>query len=79
MPGTAPAEALTAVQRVVDAVAALPAHAGFRVTASAGIATVAPGVVADPEGVLSEADAAMYRAKAAGGNQVAAAAPPGRR
>jgi diguanylate cyclase (GGDEF) domain len=79
MPGTAPAEALTAVQRVVDAVAALPAHAGFRVTASAGVSTVAPGVVADPEGVLGEADAAMYRAKQAGGNRVVAATPPGRR
>jgi len=78
MPGTAPAEALTAVQRVVDAVAALPAHAGFRVTASAGVSTVAPGVVADPEAVLGEADAAMYRAKQAGGNRVVAATPPGR-
>jgi diguanylate cyclase (GGDEF)-like protein len=78
MPGATPAEALAAVQRVVDAVAALPAHAGFRVTASAGITTVAPGAAADPEELLGEADAAMYRAKQAGGNQVVAAAPPGR-
>jgi PleD family two-component response regulator len=49
------------------------------VTASAGVSTVAPGVVADPEGVLGEADAAMYRAKQAGGNRVVAATPPGRR
>ena len=76
MPGTAPAEALAAVQRVVDAVAALPSHAGFRVTTSAGVATVAPGVVADPERVLGEADAAMYRAKEAGGNRVMAATRP---
>ncbi|HYZ07502.1 MAG TPA: GGDEF domain-containing protein, partial [Pseudonocardiaceae bacterium] len=78
MPGATPAEALAAVQRVVDAVAALPAHAGFRVTASAGITTVAPGAAADPEELLGEADAAMYRAKQAGGNQVVAASPPGR-
>jgi len=75
MPGTAPAEARAAVQRVVDAVAALPAQAGFRVTASAGVVAVPPGAVIDPDRVLDDADSAMYRAKQAGGNRVAAAPP----
>ncbi|MGH4019551.1 MAG: GGDEF domain-containing protein, partial [Pseudonocardiaceae bacterium] len=73
MPGAAGADALQAVQRVVDAVATLPAKAGFGVTVSAGLVTVGPGVPADTEGVLGKADAAMYRAKQAGGNRVEAA------
>ncbi|MPZ64353.1 MAG: diguanylate cyclase [Pseudonocardiaceae bacterium] len=75
MPGTTPAEGLAAVQRVVDAVAALPPDVGFGVTVSAGLATLHPGAVGEPETVLSRADAAMYRAKQAGGNRVVAAAP----
>lgn len=75
MPATGPAEALAAVQRVVDAVAALPFGAAFGVTASAGVATVPPGARTDVRGVLDDADAAMYRAKQAGGNRVVTAAP----
>ncbi len=76
MPGTPPAEGLAAVQRVVDAVAALPSDVGFGVTVSAGLATLHPGAVGEPETVLARADAAMYRAKQAGGNRVVAAAAP---
>lgn len=75
MPGTTPAEGLAAVQRVVDAVAALPPDVGFAVTVSAGLATLPPGAMGEPETVLARADAAMYRAKQAGGNRVVAAAP----
>jgi diguanylate cyclase len=75
MPGTTPAEGIAAVQRVVDAVAALPPESGYGVTVSAGLATLPPGTVGDAENVLARADAAMYRAKQAGGNRVVAAAP----
>lgn len=76
MPGTTPAEGVAAVQRVVDAVAALPPEAGYGVTVSAGLATLPPGTVGEAETVLARADGAMYRAKQAGGNRVVAAAPP---
>lgn len=75
MPGTTPAEGIAATQRVVDAVAALPPEVGFGVTVSAGLATVPPGAAGGAETVLARADAAMYRAKQAGGNRVVAAAP----
>lgn len=75
MPGTTPAEGIAATQRVVDAVAALPPEVGYGVTVSAGLTTVAPGAVGDAETVLARADAAMYRAKQAGGNRVVAAGP----
>ncbi|MQA14177.1 MAG: diguanylate cyclase [Pseudonocardiaceae bacterium] len=76
MPGTTPAEGLSAVQRVVDAVAALPPDVGFGVTVSAGLVSISPGAVDEVDGVLDRADTAMYRAKQAGGNRVMAAAPP---
>ncbi len=75
MPGTTPAEGIAAVQRVVDAVAALPPEVAFGVTVSAGLASLPPGAVGEAETVLARADAAMYRAKQAGGNRVVAAAP----
>ncbi len=75
MPGTTPAEGLSAVQRVVDAVAALEPEVGFGVTVSAGLVSIPPGTTADVESLLNRADTAMYRAKQAGGNRVMAAAP----
>lgn len=75
MPGTTPAEGLSAVQRVVDAVAALPPDVGFGVTVSAGLVSIAPDTTTGVEALLASADTAMYRAKQAGGNGVVAAAP----
>ncbi|HEU0086618.1 MAG TPA: GGDEF domain-containing protein [Pseudonocardiaceae bacterium] len=76
MPRTRTAEALAAVQRLVDAVAALPPGRGFGVTLSAGVAAVRAGAAVDAPGMLRAADAAMYRAKEAGGNRVLAAVHP---
>jgi diguanylate cyclase (GGDEF)-like protein len=76
MPRTRTAEALAAVQRLVDAVAALPADRGFGVTLSAGVAAVRVGAAVDATRILHAADTAMYLAKEAGGNRVAAAADP---
>ncbi|HEY6424845.1 MAG TPA: GGDEF domain-containing protein, partial [Pseudonocardiaceae bacterium] len=73
MPRTRTAEAVAAAQRLVDAVAALPPNRGFGVTASAGVAAVPAGAAADAHQLLAAADAAMYRAKQAGGNRVCAA------
>jgi diguanylate cyclase (GGDEF)-like protein len=53
-------------ERLRSAVAAIGAPAG--VTASVGVAEVEPGD--DAEDLLHRADAAMYRAKSAGGNRV---------
>ena len=53
-------------ERLRHAVAAAGASAG--VTASVGVAEVEPGD--DVEDLLHRADAAMYRAKSAGGNRV---------
>ncbi|MGH3794625.1 MAG: GGDEF domain-containing protein [Pseudonocardiaceae bacterium] len=76
MPRTRTAEALAAVQRLVDAVAALPPGRGFGVTLSAGVVAVGSGTAVDATRMLHAADTAMYRAKEAGGNRVIAAAHP---
>lgn len=76
MPRTRTAEAVAAVQRLVDAVAALPSGRGFGVTMSAGVVAVHAGSAVDATRMLRMADAAMYRAKEAGGNRVIAAAHP---
>lgn len=44
----------------------------FRVTASIGVATLTPGVVAEPEAVVSLADKNLYAAKEQGRNRVIA-------
>ena len=76
MPRTRTAEALAAMQRLVDAVAALPPGRGFGVTMSAGVVAVRCGAAVDATQMLRTADAAMYRAKEAGGNRVIAAPHP---
>ena len=76
MPRTRTAEALAAVQRLVEAVAALPPARGFGVTMSAGVVAVRSGAAVDATRILQVADAAMYRAKESGGNRVVAAGHP---
>jgi diguanylate cyclase len=76
MPRTRGAEALAAVQRLVDAVAALPPARGFGVTMSAGVVAIPVGAAVDPHRMLRAADAAMYQAKEAGGNRVSTAPYP---
>ena len=73
-PGTSPDDALPFVERIREAIAAhcfglpgLPAAGG--VTLSAGVAGY-PGDAGDPEGLVRAADAALYRAKAAGRDRV---------
>ncbi|MFN2494605.1 MAG: GGDEF domain-containing protein [Pseudonocardiaceae bacterium] len=76
MPRTRITEAIAAVQRLVDAVAALPPNRGFGVTMSAGVVAIPAGAAVDPHWMLRAADTAMYQAKQAGGNRVMAAAHP---
>jgi diguanylate cyclase (GGDEF)-like protein len=71
LPGTDGASAALAAERLRQAVAAqaIPVGDGaFRVTVSVGVASAWPG--AEPDTLLKAADAALYRAKAAGRNQV---------
>jgi diguanylate cyclase (GGDEF)-like protein len=68
LPGTSLAVARAALRRAADAVAALPAEAAAGITMSVGLAHLRRrGSVED---ALAVADAAMYRAKRAGGNTV---------
>jgi diguanylate cyclase (GGDEF)-like protein len=70
LPGTSLAVARAALRRAADAVAALPPEAAAGVTMSVGLAHLRRrGSVED---ALAGADAAMYRAKRAGGNTVVA-------
>ena len=75
--------ALVAVERVRSAVQrlAIPQPAagpGGTLTLSAGIAAFDPGEAPTAEELLQRADAALYRAKAAGRNQIALADSPTR-
>ncbi|WP_433288508.1 GGDEF domain-containing protein [Pseudonocardia sp. CA-142604] len=72
MPATPPAEARAALQRAADAVAALPVEVAAGVTMSVGV--VRAPLDGDPAAALAAADAAMYRAKHAGGNTVVSGA-----
>ena len=71
MPETGPEGALRLAERLRSAVAAMPVRAGIPVTASVGVAARAR--VDDDctlDGLLAEADKAMYAAKAEGRNRV---------
>jgi diguanylate cyclase (GGDEF)-like protein len=76
LPEQAPEQAVAAVERLRQAVErlAIP-HAGSPpfevVTISAGITALLPGDEKGADALLREADAALYRAKAAGRNRVA--------
>jgi diguanylate cyclase (GGDEF)-like protein len=69
LPDTPLQAAQTVLSRAAEAVAALPDDAGAGVTMSVGVVRMAHGT--DPSAALAAADAAMYRAKRAGGNRVA--------
>jgi diguanylate cyclase (GGDEF)-like protein len=58
-------------------IAAIPREGGFRVSVSIGVAVSPPGVER-AESLVSRADAALYRAKAAGRDRVVLAPPPDR-
>jgi diguanylate cyclase (GGDEF)-like protein len=78
LPEQTPDTALVAVERVRSAVErlAIPQPAagpGGRLTLSAGIAAFRPGEPTTAQELLQQADAALYRAKAAGRNQLALA------
>jgi diguanylate cyclase (GGDEF)-like protein len=60
--------ARAALTRMSRAVAALPVEHGRGVTVSVGVAAVRPGE--SGADALGRADAAMYRAKRAGGNRI---------
>jgi len=68
MPATPLPVACAALQRATDAVAALPVDAAAGVTMSVGV--VRAPLDGEPTAALAAADAAMYRAKHAGGNTV---------
>jgi diguanylate cyclase (GGDEF)-like protein len=71
LPGAPVSAAKQALGRAVSRVASLPYHLSHGVTLSVGLVSLRPQERA--EQVLSRADAAMYQAKRAGGNQVASA------
>jgi diguanylate cyclase (GGDEF)-like protein len=80
LPDTAVAGAFVSAERLRAAIAAMTERDGLpaalRVTASIGVAAMAPGD--DGARLLPRADAALYEAKRAGRNRVVAAPPPPR-
>jgi diguanylate cyclase (GGDEF)-like protein len=75
MPATPLPVAAAALQRAADAVAALPPDAAAGVTVSVGV--VRAPTDSEPGAALAAADAAMYRAKHAGGNTVVSCSATG--
>ena len=80
LPDTAVAGAFVSAERLRAAIAAMTEREGLprglRVTASIGVAALAPGD--DGAQLLPRADAALYEAKRTGRNRVVAAPPPAR-
>jgi diguanylate cyclase (GGDEF)-like protein len=72
MPATPIPVACAALRRAADAVAALPVEVAAGVTTSIGV--VRAPLDGEPAAALAAADAAMYRAKHAGGNTVVSGA-----
>jgi two-component system cell cycle response regulator len=73
LPETALAGAVALAERIRERVAQrdfAEDGSGLRTTISIGVTTLAADDVEDPEGVLTRADAALYRAKDAGRNLV---------
>jgi diguanylate cyclase (GGDEF)-like protein len=73
LPATTLAVAQAALARATRAVAELPVEVGAGVTMSVGV--VRMPLSGGPDAALAAADAAMYRAKRAGGNRVVGALP----
>ena len=72
LPTTALAVGAQVAERIRAGVAALDSGAGISVKASLGVACNTDDA-ATRDALVAEADAALYRAKASGGNQVAVA------
>jgi diguanylate cyclase (GGDEF)-like protein len=73
LPATSLPVAQAALVRATQAVAELPVDTGAGVTMSVGVVLMPLG--GEPDAALADADAAMYRAKRAGGNRVLGALP----
>jgi diguanylate cyclase (GGDEF)-like protein len=73
LPATTLPVAQAALTRATQAVAELPVETGAGVTMSVGV--VRMPLAGSPDAALADADAAMYRAKRAGGNRVVGALP----
>ena len=73
LPATSLPVAQAALVRATQAVAELPVDTGAGVTMSVGVVRMPLG--GEPDAALADADAAMYRAKRAGGNRVLGALP----
>jgi diguanylate cyclase (GGDEF)-like protein len=76
LPATSAREAWAFAERLRRAIGRTPATGIPAMTASLGVAVMAGADAVDLEGALRAADAAMYRAKAAGRNRVATAPEP---
>jgi hypothetical protein len=77
MPSTPLPEAIAALDRATRAIAELPREVASGVTMSVGVVGALPD--AEPADTLAAADAAMYRAKHEGGNQVVSTPDPAHR
>ena len=77
LPATTLPVAQAVLTRATQAVAELPVDTGAGVTMSVGVVRMPPA--GSPDAALADADAAMYRAKRAGGNRVLGGAVPEQR
>ncbi len=76
LPHTPPEEARRTAERIRQQIGQHVFRAGtkeLRITVSVGVATWGPGDLRSPEGLIREADQALYRAKQEGRNRVAGA------